>query len=325
MSVVAGSHRSSWVETAIIVVQALAIAMFVRVFLYQPFNIPSGSMKETLLVGDYLFVSKLSYGYSRYSFPSGREPVFSGRIFAAEPKRGDVAVFKLPRDNATDYIKRVIGLPGDEIQMRDGVLYINGKAVPKVAGRRLRQREESRPRAATPRLRGDAAQRRQVHRARRRAATAPSTTPALYKVPAGHYFMMGDNRDNSTDSRVQRSRGVGYVPLREPRRPRRDHLLLRRVDEPDALRWTRPGPGPSISAGAASSISCGESRERSNAATAQIQGSREAARLQVQGRGAAGAGADACQRARRQDRRAATTSGWSSSATACWASPSPKC
>ncbi len=104
--------------------------MVVRTFLYQPFNIPSGSMKETLLVGDYLFVSKLSYGYSRYSFPFSLIP-FEGRIFAAEPKRGDVVVFKLPRDNSTDYIKRVIGLPGDQIDVRGGILFINGKAVPR--------------------------------------------------------------------------------------------------------------------------------------------------------------------------------------------------
>src|SRR5580765_1401943 len=131
MSIGIKATRSSWAETAIIVVQALAIAMFVRIFFYQPFNIPSGSMKETLLIGDYLFVSKLSYGYSRYSFPWGIVP-FKGRVFASKPKRGDVAVFKLPRDNSTDYIKRVIGMPGDEIAVRDGVLYINGQAVPKV-------------------------------------------------------------------------------------------------------------------------------------------------------------------------------------------------
>src|SRR5262245_48575271 len=123
-------RESSWWETGKIIIQALLLALVVRVFFYQPFNIPSGSMKSTLLVGDYLFVSKLAYGYSRYSFPGGLN-LFSGRILKAEPKRGDVAVFKLPRDNSTDYIKRVIGLPGDEIQMRGGVLHINGKAVPK--------------------------------------------------------------------------------------------------------------------------------------------------------------------------------------------------
>src|SRR3990172_8557286 len=103
------TEKSGWWETVKIVVQALAIAMVVRIFFYQPFNIPSGSMKETLLIGDYLFVSKLSYGYSRFSFPFGLVP-FRGRIFGAEPKRGDVVVFKLPRDNVTDFIKRIIGL-----------------------------------------------------------------------------------------------------------------------------------------------------------------------------------------------------------------------
>src|SRR5262245_6801040 len=135
------ANGAGWWETAKIVVQALAIAMVVRVFFYQPFNIPSGSMKETLLVGDYLFVSKLSYGYSRFSFPFGFN-IFSGRIFGAEPNRGDVVVFKLPRDNSTDYIKRVIGLPGDEIQVQDGVLFINGKAVPKVRKGEFLTREE---------------------------------------------------------------------------------------------------------------------------------------------------------------------------------------
>ncbi len=129
MTVSAKARRSGWLETATIVIEALAIAMLVRTFLYQPFNIPSGSMKETLLVGDYLFVSKLSYGYSRYSFYNLIP--FSGRSFGAEPERGDVVVFKLPRYNSTDYIKRVIGLPGDEIVMSHGVLSINGEEVPK--------------------------------------------------------------------------------------------------------------------------------------------------------------------------------------------------
>src|SRR5262249_45251110 len=112
-------------ETIKIVLQALLLAFLVRTFLFQPFNIPSGSMKDTLLVGDYLFVSKYAYGYSRFSLPFGLH-LFDGRIWSAMPKRGDIVVFKLPRDESTDYIKRVIGLPGDKIQMIDGVLHING-------------------------------------------------------------------------------------------------------------------------------------------------------------------------------------------------------
>src|SRR5688572_27828204 len=117
-------------ETIRVIIHALILALLVRIFLFQPFNIPSGSMIPTLLIGDYLFVSKYSYGYSRYSFPFGPN-LFDGRIWAGEPARGDIVVFKLPRDNETDYIKRVIGLPGDEVQMIEGVLHINGKAVKK--------------------------------------------------------------------------------------------------------------------------------------------------------------------------------------------------
>src|SRR5690242_10507465 len=115
-------------DTIKTVVYAVLIALVVRTVAYEPFNIPSGSMVPTLLIGDYLFVSKFSYGYSRYSLPLGL-PLFSGRILAHSPDRGDVAVFKLPTDNSTDYIKRVIGLPGDHVQMKNGILFINGNAV----------------------------------------------------------------------------------------------------------------------------------------------------------------------------------------------------
>src|SRR5450631_335668 len=117
-------------DTLKVIFQALLIAMVVRTFLFQPFNIPSGSMIPTLLIGDFLFVSKYSYGYSRYSIPFSPD-IFSGRLLASKPRRGDVAVFKLPRDTSSDYIKRVIGLPGDKIQMKEGRLYINGQIVPR--------------------------------------------------------------------------------------------------------------------------------------------------------------------------------------------------
>jgi signal peptidase I len=203
------SLKDSIKDIVKVVIQALVLAFFVRVFLFQPFNIPSGSMIPTLLVGDYLFVSKYAYGYSRYSFPFGPN-LFSGRVWSAEPKRGDVVVFKLPRDNETDYIKRVIGLPGDEIQMIHGVLHINGEAVKK---EKIEDVTLDDPSGHT----------RTVARYRE---TLPNgvTYPVLdliqegigdntevYKVPENHFFMMGDNRDNSTDSRFLSE--VGYVPF----------------------------------------------------------------------------------------------------------------
>ncbi|HVB90054.1 MAG TPA: signal peptidase I [Beijerinckiaceae bacterium] len=199
-------------ETIKVIVQALLIALVVRTFLFQPFNIPSGSMIPTLLIGDYLFVSKYSYGYSRYSFPFGL-PLFKGRIFGSPPKRGDVAVFKLPSDDSTDYIKRVIGLPGDKIQMKLGRLYINGAIVPREPIKRIVTRDayghlvkvptykETLPGGVSHtiiQLDGD---------------TGFYGNTGVYVVPPNDYFMMGDNRDNSTDSRVApQDGGVGFVP-----------------------------------------------------------------------------------------------------------------
>jgi signal peptidase I len=193
-------------ETGRIVVQAILIALVFRTLLFQPFNIPSGSMKATLLVGDYLFVSQYSYGYSHFSLPLS-PPLFPGRIFGSEPKRGDVAVFRLPRDTSVDYIKRVIGLPGDHIQMIGGLLHINGVPVKRESigeflddedGHAIRRWRETLPNGAsyeTLDLQDD--------------GLLDNTEE--YVVPPGNYFMMGDNRDNSLDSRVPSA--VGYVPF----------------------------------------------------------------------------------------------------------------
>ena len=204
------SNRNSgghW-ELVKTILYASAIAISVRTAAYEPFSIPSGSMIPTLLVGDYLFVSKFSYGYSRHSLPFSL-PLISERIFFEPPERGDVAVFKLPADNKTDYIKRIIGLPGDSIQVKGGILHINGKSVG-------RQR-------ADDYINQDA--NGNLRRMARFVETLPNgrshyilevtdhgmldNTP-VFKVPPGHFFAMGDNRDNSLDSRTS---GVGFVPM----------------------------------------------------------------------------------------------------------------
>ena len=200
-------------ETIKTIVYAILIALVVRTVAYEPFNIPSGSMIPTLLVGDYLFVSKFSYGYSRFSLPFGL-PLFSGRFLAFHhPQRGDVAVFKLPTDTSTDYIKRLVGLPGDKIQMIHGNLFINGEMVPRrqvedyvyqEGGQviLMHQYIESLPRGpGEPPL---------DHPIIKIGDDGPLDNTAVYEVPQGYYFAMGDNRDNSQDSRVISA--VGFVP-----------------------------------------------------------------------------------------------------------------
>jgi signal peptidase I len=214
MSVADKSKKSGGLgETVSVIIQALLLALVIRTVLIQPFSIPSGSMRPTLLEGDYLFVTKWAYGYSRYSLPFSPN-LFSGRIWGAEPERGDVAVFKYPPNPSLDYIKRVVGLPGDTIQMREGVLHINGEPVPREMiglvedvdvtelARPVEVWRETMPNGVTydtldltPNSIGD--------------------NTREFEVPAGHFFMMGDNRDNSTDSRFS----VGYVPY--------DHLVGR--------------------------------------------------------------------------------------------------
>jgi len=194
-------------ETIKTIVYAVIIALVVRTVAFEPFNIPSGSMIPTLLVGDYLFVSKYSYGYSRYSLPLG-PPLFDGRILEHQPQRGDVVVFKLPTDNSTDYIKRLIGLPGDHIQVIQGVLNINGKPVELQQVDDYVERNASLSRFVQYAETLPNGKRHPIIKSA--GAAGPANNTPEYVVPDGHYFMMGDNRDNSLDSRFLNN--VGYVP-----------------------------------------------------------------------------------------------------------------
>ena len=203
--------KEGFLEIIRTVVYAVLIAVVIRTVAYEPFSIPSESMLPTLLVGDYLFVSKYTYGYSRHSLPFSPK-VYSGRILESPAERGDVVVFKLPRDNSTDYIKRIVGLPGDRIQVEGGLLYINGEQV---------KRERVEDFIGTDR-------RGSPYRVPRYRETLPNGVEHFtldlignsdtdntdeFVVPPDHYFMMGDNRDNSIDSRVPvRRGGVGFVP-----------------------------------------------------------------------------------------------------------------
>ena len=188
------------------IVIAGALALGFRSLLFEPFNIPSGSMIPTLLVGDYLFVSKYSYGYSRYSFPFGMAP-FDGRIFETPPERGDVAVFRQPQNESVAFIKRIVGLPGDRIQVVNGVLRINDVAVNRDRKGfatasdgynviRFVVYQETLPNGKS-------------YLIQERSDDDLLDNTNVFLVPEGHYFMMGDNRDNSRDSRTT---SVGMVP-----------------------------------------------------------------------------------------------------------------
>jgi len=189
---------------------AFLVAMVIRTFIYQPFNIPSGSMIPTLLIGDYLFVNKYCYGYSRHSLPFGLN-VFSGRVLEKAPQRGDVVVFFNPKHDDLDYIKRCVGLPGDRIQVTKGVLHINGEAVKLEKIQDYHSVDDKGQLQVIPQyietLPNGVAH--PILKAKPFGMGRLDNTEE-FVVPEGHYFMMGDNRDNSQDSRVQDR--VGYVP-----------------------------------------------------------------------------------------------------------------
>ena len=201
-------------ETVRTVVYALLIAAAVRTFAFEPFNIPSGSMIPTLLVGDYLFVSKPSYGFSRFSLPFSPD-LFSGRIMNTLPHRGDVAVFRYTRDTSIDYIKRIVGLPGDHIQVRGGRLFLNGVEVPRSdEGDYVaidEQRRELAGRLYTETLPGSGGHADVRHHILCMTDEGQQNNTPEYVVPPGYFFAMGDNRDDSADSRYMDE--LGYVPL----------------------------------------------------------------------------------------------------------------
>ena len=203
--------KETFADTVKTVVYAVLIAMLIRSLLFEPFRIPSGSMYPTLEVGDYLFVSKYTYGYSKHSFPASLAPI-KGRIWASEPKRGDIVVFKFPVDNKTDFIKRVVGLPGDTIEVRRGVLYINDEPVirEKIGEYKLdefvvrpevyTEYEETLPNGVKHRILEISDHEKQVD----------NTTKVT--VPEGHYFVMGDNRNHSLDSRAN---SLGQINIKK--------------------------------------------------------------------------------------------------------------
>lgn len=204
------SHADGgWGELFNTALVAIVLALIIRTFFLEPFNIPSGSMRPTLQIGDYLFVSKPAYGYSKYSFPFGMAPI-DGRIGpGAEPKRGDVVVFKLPYNTSIDYIKRIVGLPGETIQVIEGELYINRRKVPRESVGLKRIEKDGKVTSIMEykqTLPGGA-----KFSIYEEADDRVLDNTLEYVVPEGHYFMMGDNRDNSQDSRVLDH--VGYVPL----------------------------------------------------------------------------------------------------------------
>ncbi|MFN7710533.1 MAG: signal peptidase I [Holosporales bacterium] len=199
-----------WAESKSLLI-AILVAILARTFLYAPFVIPSGSMKPTLLIGDFLLVSKFSYGYTHFSIPFSPK-IFEGRIFAEEPKLGDVVVFRAPSRPDTDFIKRLVGLPGDRIQVKEGVLYINDVPCPlEPAGEFTDVDEDGVPFTIARYIETLPNGLKHMILKSQRFGEGRLDNTQVFIVPEGHYFLMGDNRDNSEDSRVLRT--MGYIPF----------------------------------------------------------------------------------------------------------------
>jgi len=209
MRVKTSKSKNSFGELLKTLMVAGSIAIIFRSIFFEPFNIPSGSMIPTLLVGDYLFVSKYSYGYSKYSFPFGVAPI-SERIFDKSPKRGDVIVFRKPGDESVDYIKRLIGIPGDIVQVKKGVLHINGKSANRVKTNIGMMKNIYGVENYFTQYK-EQFEDTDFHNIIESSDTDPFDDTIEFKVPKDHYFFMGDNRDNSRDSRTSE---VGFVPKR---------------------------------------------------------------------------------------------------------------
>ncbi|WP_213981610.1 signal peptidase I [Sphingomonas sp. dw_22] len=221
--------KSEWRDLGSFLIKLALIVFVVRSFIFSPFSIPSESMLPRLLIGDYLFITKWNYGYSKHSLPWSL-PLIPGRIFAGTPARGDVVVFKAPNHNGEDWIKRVIGLPGDTVQMINGQVILNGRPIPKqkIAAFSLPITPnftncpasfqdvdpKTGPVCRIPQFRETLPNGKSYNVLDQQ--TLPQDDTVVYTVPAGNVFLMGDNRDNSTDSRFPQppeGNGIGFVPL----------------------------------------------------------------------------------------------------------------